>query len=784
MYKKIIEDETTEVLSLMQMTETFFEKEGRSIDLQKTELMPELLSYSDYVNYENNKTEYLYENAYESKFKYIEDKVFEGKYIIENEISGGGMSKVYLARHTKLGNKWIIKYIDNKNSFLANEEHILKRLNHINLPKIVDIFHDNDGIYIVETYIEGVSLDKALASGQIISPALALDFAEQFAMVLNYLHTLKPYPIIHCDLKPSNIIITPDNKLVLIDFGISKSGMDNINVPMAATYRYAAPEQLKNNIPDKYKGLVSLRFTDSEMKHFCGTPDVRTDIYSMGAILFEMVTGKIPTVNNKMILKEFISEPFANLIYRCIQADPKSRYTSIENVRRDLQKVKVSKVSMLRSLMFRRIIFIAAIILTIFSATAFVSATYLIQLENGAVITVYPEVVTVSMKQSTEIVLEKIFENGAVNTLNADDFAWDIEDNSIATVSGGNLIGLKQGTTNVVGTYKDKKIYIKINVTDKLENEAEVSLRYKNGSTISLWCGKSDTFETVDGGLSDVSFSVPGSIAQDNDGKIYISDSGIIRCYDGNEFNTINISQDYIKADVIKTQNNDLYVLSDVWYDLEENARFGLYKLQDNSLTTIAEFDALNTNIEDFTISDNNIYCAVSIPYAGNSSLTKIDVLTGEKQVLCDIEGEIKGICINNDIVYMSTYDEYYNQAYILQYDLSDNQLTTLAGIKNLRNFVDSTAIQCFAPTNLQYHDNQLYFMDYNVLRKIIFTEDGPESVTVAGIPSAEFSDEKIGQPVDCSQVMLSRFNHNFLVTDSKIYMTDEYNGYILEINE
>lgn len=786
-YKRIIDDDTTEILSLMQTTETFWNDENKFIDLEKTELMPELLSYTELVQTMNGSTEIMEDNGNinNSAFEFIEKGVLEDKYIIEKEITGGGMSKVYLARHRKLGNKWIIKYIDGRNSFLVNEEHILKRLNHINLPKIVDIFHDDLGVYIVETYIEGVSLDKILASGQVISPALALDFAEQFVMVLNYLHTLKPNPIIHCDLKPSNIIITPDNKLVLIDFGISRVSGNTGNMPMAATYRYAAPEQLRKNIPEKYLGLISLRFSDSSREYFNLNTDERTDIFSMGAILFEIVTGQIPTVNNKGILKEYVSDDFAKLIYKCIQPNPDDRFSSADEIRKKLQGVRISKVSMVKSLFARRAVFVMTLLLTAVSCVSIASGTYLVRLENGATITVYPNTVTVSMKQSSKIVLEKFFENGVNVDLNAEDVVWNSENEKIATVLGNNLVGINAGKTIVTGTYKNKKIKIKVNVIDKIDGQVEISLRYNEGGTISKLCGGNEVLETIDGDLEFVHFAMPESMAQTNDGTIYVSDAGIIRKFDGENFYTLKTDLDYyVKADKIRTNGKDIYILSDVYYNNSNEARYGIYKLDNNKLLLIEEFDAINTNINDIAVDNNYIYYAKSIPFASDTSLIRFNLSSGESEFIFSIENEVQGITIGNNNVYMSVNNDYSDFTGIIAYNIDTNECVNIAGIKSLRNFVDGEAIQCFSPGQLQFFDNQLYFMDYNVLRKVVAVDNIINSVTVAGIPASEFNESEITETVSSSEAVLTELNGNFLVTELGIYMTDMYNGSILKIEE
>lgn len=199
------------------------------------------------------------ENGFGRGVNDFDASALEGRYILKREIHGGGMSRVFVAENAKLGNEWIVKFIPNLGNRLkelVNEVEILRRLNHINLSKIVDVFYDEKGIYIVESYIHGYQLNRIMQTVNSVNPAIVLDWAIQLTQVLNYLHTMEPKAIYHFDLKPSNVIVTPDNKLVLIDFGISRDEHQGESSVQAVTYRYAAPEQLKHRIPAKYSTMI------------------------------------------------------------------------------------------------------------------------------------------------------------------------------------------------------------------------------------------------------------------------------------------------------------------------------------------------------------------------------------------------------------------------------------------------------------------------------------------------------------------------------------------------
>lgn len=199
----------------------------------------------------------------------------KGKYYIEDFIGRGGMGMVYRAKNILLGNYWAIKIVPKDYvhiKYFRREADILEKLNHPNMPKIIDLFEDDLNIYIVETYIEGTLLSTRIQNEQRLSSSETLDYMIQLAELIEYLHSKKPYPIIYRDLKPNNIIISHNNRLVLIDFSIAKyQGDSNEDTIIAGNKLYSSPEQL--NLTEK--------------------SDMRSDIFSLGMLALRMVTGKL-----------------------------------------------------------------------------------------------------------------------------------------------------------------------------------------------------------------------------------------------------------------------------------------------------------------------------------------------------------------------------------------------------------------------------------------------------------------------------------------------------------
>lgn len=247
------------------------------------------------------------------------------KYRLERKIAQGGMSSVYLCTNIELGNKWVAKHIDKKYSNFLYEEEILKKLNHISLPKIIDICNEDSGIYIIESYIEGTSLQKKLEILGQLTVDKVIEYALQLCEVLIYLHNIKPKPIIHKDLKPSNIIITSYERLVLIDFGISEELGGRRGGVKAGTNAYASPEQLAHP----------------------GASDTRGDIYSFGIVLHQMLTGQLPGGDNENLKANKASSIYNNLLdisRKCSRFYPDERYQSVEEIKKDLLRIRTKEI--------------------------------------------------------------------------------------------------------------------------------------------------------------------------------------------------------------------------------------------------------------------------------------------------------------------------------------------------------------------------------------------------------------------------------------------------------
>lgn len=258
--------------------------------------------------------------------------VVDGKYKILNEIGHGGMSVVYLAINERANKAWAIKEVrkDTRVDFatvqqgLVAEVEILKKLNHPHLPSIIDVIDRDDSFLIVMDYVEGKNLESLLRHGGAQEPDRVIEWAKQLCDVLGYLHSRKP-PIIYRDMKPSNVMLKPDGNVMLLDFGTAREYKDYsvADTTCLGTRGYAAPEQFGGR----------------------GQSDARTDIYSLGATIYHLLTGHSPADPPYEIKPlgywnpAFSGTGLEKLVSKCTRQNPEERYQSCAELMYALEHV-------------------------------------------------------------------------------------------------------------------------------------------------------------------------------------------------------------------------------------------------------------------------------------------------------------------------------------------------------------------------------------------------------------------------------------------------------------
>lgn len=283
----------------------------------------------------------------------------DGKYKVINQIGKGGMSVVYLAMNERANKQWAIKEVrkDGVKDFdmifqsLIAETNLLKKLSHPNLPSIIDVIEMQGTFLIVMDYIEGNPLSDTLEEFGAQPQLLVIEWAKQLCDVLEYIHTQDP-PIIYRDMKPANIMLKPDGKVMLIDFGTAREFKNHriADTTCLGTQGYAAPEQ--------FGGL--------------GQTDARTDIYCLGTTMYHLVSGHNPCEAPYEIYpirhwNPSLSKGLENIILKCTARNPKDRYQSCAEVLYALEHYEEIDGAYLRRQKFKLATFMISFFCVIFS---------------------------------------------------------------------------------------------------------------------------------------------------------------------------------------------------------------------------------------------------------------------------------------------------------------------------------------------------------------------------------------------------------------------------------
>lgn len=285
--------------------------------------------------------------------------IIAGMYELGQEIGAGGGGVVYLGRHIRLDKRVVLKADKRKLSTgeekLRNEVDLLKGLSHTYIPQVYDFVQAGDTVYTVMDYVEGESLDKLLKRRQAVPQRTIVKWACQLLEALGYLHSQKPHGILHGDIKPANIMLRPDGDICLIDFNIALALGEEGAVRVGYSMGYASPEQYISD-PVFYNQLMQTRNAarvhsrtgrriksdasagpDSQSSRSSKKKvymDVRSDIYSLGATLYRLLTGQTASKwkVDTDLLSRCCSPRVAAIIQKSMAANPDGRYQSAEEM--------------------------------------------------------------------------------------------------------------------------------------------------------------------------------------------------------------------------------------------------------------------------------------------------------------------------------------------------------------------------------------------------------------------------------------------------------------------
>ena len=254
-----------------------------------------------------------------------------GRYEVEATLGRGAMGVVYLGRDPIIGRKVALKTLrldvdddvaDEFRERFLREAQAAGRLNHPGIVTIHDVGEDRDSglLYIAMEYIEGRDLKQILATGHRFRPAEAARIAADVAVALDYAHQMG---VVHRDIKPANIILTRDGSSRIADFGIARLESSNLTVDgqFIGTPNFMSPEQIRGE-----------------------SLDGRSDLFSLGVVLFTLLTGQRPFTGDSMheVTRKIIEEPtpipslvdpavpaaFNPIVVKCMDKQPERRFQS------------------------------------------------------------------------------------------------------------------------------------------------------------------------------------------------------------------------------------------------------------------------------------------------------------------------------------------------------------------------------------------------------------------------------------------------------------------------
>jgi eukaryotic-like serine/threonine-protein kinase len=264
--------------------------------------------------------------------------LFDGRYQVERKLGAGGMANVYLAEDQELGRRVAIKILNDRH---ANDEQFVERfrreaknaaaLSHPNIVSIYDRGEAEGTYYIAMEYLDGRSLKELILSRGPAPLNVAIEYVRQILSALRFAHR---HGIVHRDIKPHNVLVDADGRVKVTDFGIARAGASQMTEAgsIVGTAQYLSPEQARGTNVDQ-----------------------RSDLYSLGIVFYELITGTLPfngdtpveiamkhlsqTPELPSALRPELPHDVDLVVTRALAKDPEDRYQSAEEMDADLERL-------------------------------------------------------------------------------------------------------------------------------------------------------------------------------------------------------------------------------------------------------------------------------------------------------------------------------------------------------------------------------------------------------------------------------------------------------------
>lgn len=266
-------------------------------------------------------------------------------YRIDGVLGSGGMGRVYLAYDTRLKRTVAIKLVDpsrQRPRDLVREARLAASLDHPSICAVHGVDFLGEEPFLVMAYIKGLPLSRVIRSRRSVSVTTALDFARQIALAVDHAHQRG---VIHGDLKSSNIMVGPNGHVTILDFGLAV-------LAEPCTHGDAESTRLAATNGDTGNAAGTVPYMAPEIIRGQG-PTVRSDIWALGVLIFEMVAGRRPfaggtpyeiaaniLINQRTRMESMVKGPIRDVIDRCLCVDPADRYRSARELSTALGKLQ------------------------------------------------------------------------------------------------------------------------------------------------------------------------------------------------------------------------------------------------------------------------------------------------------------------------------------------------------------------------------------------------------------------------------------------------------------
>ena len=555
-------------------------------------------------------------------------QIVASTYEIIRKIGSGGGGNVYLANHLRLDKKVVLKAdkrkVNTKSELLRREVDTLKNLSHANIPQVYDYFVEDDTVFTVMAFIDGESVDKPLKRGERFEQPQVIKWGKQLLEALDYLHSPihgdPPRGYVHSDIKPANMMRTPQNNLCLIDFNIALAlGEENV---VGCSPGYASPEHYgidyssfsndTNSRDDETVTLVdetgtltqSGEHSENPLKKI--VPDVRSDIYSVGATLYHLLSGKKPEKNAVDVVplseKEF-SPLLVKIIAKAMMPNPDMRYQTAEEMLQDLRNLHINDPRVIKLKRQKNIAtIILSILLILGTFTSFVGLKRMQVIESWLKLAEYSQ---------------NALDNG--DTVSAIEFALQALPDKAGLLTPGPIAEAQNALTTALGAYDLSDGFKKYKTVELPSNPIYLKISPEGDTAACVYSGSIAVFDTESAKIIFTLSADKSALSEieyiDNNTIVYSGSKGLtvfdiptgIEKWFGQKSTGICVSQD--KKTVAGVYKDDTFATV---YDVESgtekisidfNGKF-------QSVTVNDSFANPNDNL--FAINPNGTFLAVS----------------------------------------------------------------------------------------------------------------------------------------------------------------------------